>query len=161
MSSIAIYPGTFDPMTNGHLNIIERSAKVFPELIIAIAADTIKTPLFTQKERIALAQQTLKHLPNVRVQGFRGLLVEFAREQNVEVIVRGIRAIADFEYERQMASMNQHLAPEIETVFLTPDEGYAHISSTFVREISALGGDVSAFVSPEVFKALKKHRRSR
>lgn len=159
MSIIAIYPGTFDPITHGHTNIIERAAKIFDHVIVAVASDTIKKTLFSLDERVQLAQQALKHLPNIKVCAFSGLLVEFVKQQKANVIVRGVRAIADFEYERQMASMNHALIPQIETVFLTPAEHFAHISSTFVREIALLGGDVSLFVSQDVVRALIGKRK--
>jgi pantetheine-phosphate adenylyltransferase len=159
MSLIAIYPGTFDPITNGHINIIERAAKIFDQLVIGVAADTVKKTLFSFNEREQLVKQALQHISNVKVCAFQGLLIEFVKQQHAKVIVRGIRAIADFEYERQMASMNQALMPEIETVFLTPAEKYTHISSSFVREIALLGGDVSGFVDPVVVTALQMKKK--
>jgi pantetheine-phosphate adenylyltransferase len=155
----AIYPGTFDPITNGHINIIERAAKIFDQLVVGVAADTVKKTLFTFNEREQLVKQALQHISNVKVCAFQGLLIEFVKQQQAKVIVRGIRAIADFEYERQMASMNQALMPEIETVFLTPAEKYTHISSSFVREIALLGGNVSGFVAAGVVTALQSKKK--
>jgi len=159
MPITAIYPGTFDPITHGHTNIIERAAKIFDHVVVAVASDTVKKTLFSLDERVQLAQQSLKQVSNIKVYAFQGLLVEFVKQQKASVIVRGVRAIADFEYERQMASMNHALIPEIETVFLTPAEHFAHISSSFVREIGLLGGDVSHFVSKDVVKALQGKRK--
>jgi pantetheine-phosphate adenylyltransferase len=156
--NIAIYPGTFDPITNGHIDLIERAACLFDKVIVAIAANVLKTPAFTLAERVELVSQIIKNtkLPNVKVYGFDCLLAEFAKKNNARIILRGLRAVSDFEYEFQLASMNRHIAPELETVFLTPAEQFSFISSSLVREIAALGGNISEFVSPLVATALKK-----
>lgn len=154
MNNTAIYPGTFDPITNGHVDIIERAAKLFKNVIVAIAENVYKSPRFSLEQRSNLAKTVLKHLPNVEIAGFNSLLVNFAKERGATVILRGLRAVSDFEYEFQLASMNRRIAPQIETVFLTPAENYAYISSTLVREIASLGGDVSQFVHPTVAQAL-------
>ncbi len=156
MNTIAIYPGTFDPITNGHADLVDRALRHFERVIIAVAGSTGKATCFTLDERVSLARTPLAHLDNVDVMGFDGLLVTFARDQGAGVILRGLRAVSDFEYEFQLASMNRKLAPDLETMFLTPDEGYSFISSSLVREIAALGGDVRSFVHPEVQKALKE-----
>jgi pantetheine-phosphate adenylyltransferase len=153
---IAVYPGTFDPITNGHTDLVERAAKRFEQVIVAIHHNTPKMPAFGWEERIELASRVLGGQKNVLVEGFDGLLVEFARARKAGVILRGLRAVSDFEYEFQLASMNRQLAPEIETLFMTPDEHYAYVSSSLVREIAALGGDVTHFVHPEVVAALKR-----
>jgi len=153
---IAVYPGTFDPITNGHTDLIERAARRFSRVIVAVHENSGKQPALDLKERIALARSVLDGHDNVVVEGFNGLLVEFARSREAGVILRGLRAVSDFEYEFQLASMNRHLAPEIETLFMTPDEHYAYVSSSLVREIAALGGDVTPFVSGEVVAALKR-----
>jgi len=156
MSAVVLYPGTFDPITHGHLDIVQRAAKIFPKLILAVANHTAKQTLFSFEERVSLAEQSVAELTGIKVVGFSGLLVDFARAQQATVILRGLRAIADFEYERQLTSMNQELAPELETVFLTPTPRYSYISSTFVREIASLKGEVNAFVNPIVAAALKE-----
>jgi pantetheine-phosphate adenylyltransferase len=156
MDTIAIYPGTFDPITNGHADLVDRALRHFERVIIAVAGSTGKATCFTLDERVSLARTALAHLDNLDVMGFDGLLVKFARDQGAGVILRGLRAVSDFEYEFQLASMNRKLAPDVETMFLTPDEGYSFISSSLVREIAALGGDVRSFVHPEVQKALKE-----
>jgi pantetheine-phosphate adenylyltransferase len=152
----AVYPGTFDPITHGHTDLIERAAKRFGRVIVAIHHSTPKTPAFSWEERVELAQGVLADQENVIVEGFEGLLVDFVRSHQAGVILRGLRAVSDFEYEFQLASMNRHLAPEIETLFMTPDEHYAYVSSSLVREIAALGGDVSGFVHKNVVAALKQ-----
>jgi pantetheine-phosphate adenylyltransferase len=154
MNQKAIYAGTFDPMTMGHLDVVERAARIFPELIVAVAAVTGKSTLFSQKERVALVKKALADLPNVTVQPFDGLLVEYARSQGVGVLIRGLRAFSDFEYEFQMALTNRRLAPDIETLFLMPKEDHSFISSTNVKQVASLGGDVSEFVPAAVRKAL-------
>lgn len=154
MSITAVYPGTFDPITNGHFDLIERAARFYDCLVIAVADNQNKKSLFTLEQRVDLAKEVTKDLHNVKVIGFSGLLVDFVREINGHVLLRGLRAVSDFEYEFQLASMNRKLAPEIETMFMTPAEQYAFISSSLVREISRLGGDVSDFVHPIVGKAL-------
>jgi pantetheine-phosphate adenylyltransferase len=152
--TIAVYPGTFDPITNGHVDLIERAVRLFPQIIVAVAENPGKNPLFALSERITLAEQALAHVPQVRVLGFSGLLVEFVHSVQAQVILRGLRAVSDFEYEFQLASMNRRLDDRIETVFLTPAEQYAFISSSLVREIARLGGQVSDFVPPSVGTAL-------
>ena len=156
MTNTVIYPGTFDPITNGHIDIVNRAARLFDKVILAIATNLPKTPCFTLEERIGLAETVFTDLPNVSVLGFSDLLVEFAKREGANVLLRGLRAVSDFEHEFQLASMNRRLAPDIETVFLTPDEGYNYISSSLIREIAKLGGDVSPFVHPVVLTALKK-----
>jgi pantetheine-phosphate adenylyltransferase len=154
----AIYPGTFDPITNGHSDLVARAARLFDRVIVAVARDTGKQPVCGIDERVALANVALVDIPQAEVVPFSGLLMEFCRQHEAHVVIRGLRAVSDFEYEFQLASMNRRLAPEIETMFLTPAEQYAFISSTLVREIARLGGDVSEFVHPEVQRMLKsKH----
>ena len=155
MKKVAIYPGTFDPITNGHSDLIVRASKLFEKVIVAIAINPGKKPLFNLDERVELAQRALSHLDNVEVCGFEGLLIDVAMEKKVNVIIRGLRAVSDFEHEFQLASMNRKMQPEIETLFLTPAEQFTYISSSLVREIATLGGDVSDFVPPVVRSALK------
>jgi pantetheine-phosphate adenylyltransferase len=155
----AVYPGTFDPITNGHQDLVRRAARMFVRVFIAIAANPNKTPLFPLAERVDLARRVLHDLPNVEVLGYSNLTVEFAREHGVGVILRGLRAVSDFEFEFQLANMTRHLDHDIETVFLTPQEQFTFISSTLVREVALLGGDVREFVHPIVEAALKKRRR--
>jgi pantetheine-phosphate adenylyltransferase len=150
----AIYPGTFDPITNGHIDLVHRASKLFEHVIVAVAINPTKTPAFNLSERVALAKETLADLPNVEVCGFEGLLVDIAREKQAQVIIRGLRAVSDFEHEFQLAGMNRHMEPNVETMFLTPAEQFSYISSSLVREVAALGGDVSAFVAPCVAQAL-------
>jgi len=152
---IAVYPGTFDPLTRGHEDLVRRGASVFAKLVVGVADSRNKSPFFSMDERIAIAREVLGHYPNVEVAGFRGLLKDFVREQGARVIVRGLRAVSDFEYEFQMAGMNRHLLPDVETMFMTPSEQYQFISGTIVREIATLGGDVSKFVFPSVDRWLK------
>ncbi len=149
-----IYPGTFDPITKGHMDLVERAAKLFDRIVIAVAESPKKKPVFDMAERIRLAEEVTAHLDNVEVTGFRSLLADFLVEQKAHVILRGLRAVSDFEYEFQMANMNRVLAPQVESMFLTPAEQYSYISSTLVREIASLGGDVSKFVAPCVEEAL-------
>jgi pantetheine-phosphate adenylyltransferase len=156
MQRVAVYPGTFDPVTNGHTDLVSRAARVFPKVIIAIAESPHKKPLFSLEERIRLSENQLAHLDNVEVVGFSNLLVEFVQQMGASVIIRGLRAVSDFEYEFQLASMNRHLAPAVETLFLTPDEDYSFISSSLVKEIARLNGDVSEFVCEEVQQAMRK-----
>jgi len=156
MHITAVYPGTFDPITCGHYDLIERAARFYDRLIIAVADNRNKTSLFTLNERVALAQQVTQRLNNVEVISFNGLLVDFVRQVDGQVLLRGLRAVSDFEYEFQLASMNRKLAPEVGTMFMTPAEQYAFISSSLVREISALGGNVSEFVHPIVVEALSQ-----
>ncbi len=153
--AIAIYPGTFDPATHGHLDLITRAAKLFDEVIVGVAENRDKTPLFTLDERVEMLKQAADGLDNVRVIGFNNLLIDCAREYNADTILRGLRAVSDFEYEFQLAAMNRHLDPGIETTFLTPSENYAFLSSTLIKEVASLGGDVTEFVPPQVNKALK------
>jgi len=155
MSITAVYPGTFDPITSGHFDLIERAARFYDRLVIAVADNRNKNSLFSLEERVELAKLVTADLPNVEVIGFSGLLVDFVQEIGGHVLLRGLRAVSDFEYEFQLASMNRKLAPDVETMFMTPAEQYAFISSSLVREISALGGDVSEFVHPKVEEALK------
>jgi len=159
MKRIAIYPGTFDPITNGHHDLVRRAASIFDRVIVAIAANPNKTPMFPLEARVDLARRVLDDLPNVQVMGYSGLTVEFARKHNGAVIIRGLRAVSDFEFEFQLANMSRHLERDIETVFLTPQEQFTFISSTLVREIAVLGGDVRKFVHPIVEAELKKQRR--
>lgn len=154
MNITAIYPGTFDPVTNGHCDLIERASRLFDRVIVAVAANPKKVPLFSLEERVSLAQQALAALPNVEVCGFDTLLADYARSRGARVILRGLRAVSDFEFEFQMAGMNRQLAPDIETLFLTPAEKYTYISSSLVKEIATLGGDISSFVHPLVSAAL-------
>lgn len=149
-----LYPGTFDPITRGHSDLIERAARLFDHVIVGVAASPKKGPLFTLEERVALAKEATAHLPNVEVVGFNNLLTHFVKEMDANILMRGLRAVSDFEYEFQMANMNRKLAPNIESLFLTPSEKYSFISSTLVREVAALGGDVTEFVHPSVGKAL-------
>lgn len=159
MKTTAIYPGTFDPITNGHIDLVIRASKLFEQVIVAVAINPTKKPAFTLTERVELALQTLQHLPNVEVCGFEGLLVDAAREKGAQVIIRGLRAVSDFEHEFQLAGMNRHMEPNVETMFLTPAEQFSYISSSLVREVAALGGDVSAFVAPCVAEALNNQSR--
>ncbi len=159
MKMNAVYPGTFDPITNGHHDLVRRAARLFDRVIVAIAANPNKAPMFTLDERVDLARRVLHDLPNVEVMGYSTLTVEFARLHQVSVIVRGLRAVSDFEFEFQLANMSRHLERDIETVFLTPQEQFTFISSSLVREIAVLGGDVGKFVHPIVEAELKKHRR--
>lgn len=154
MQIIAIYPGTFDPITNGHIDIIARAAKLYHRVIVAVAVNSNKTPLFSLDERVALVQGVTTEFDNVNVMGFSTLLVEFAKQQGANVILRGLRAVSDFEYEFQLAGMNRRLSPDLETMFLTPAEQYEFISSTMIREIARLQGDVSSFVPALVGLAL-------
>ncbi len=154
MNTIAIYPGTFDPVTNGHTDLVQRATRLFDQVIVAVAKGGSKQPVFPLQQRVALVQEVLADIPEVKVCSFDSLLVEFMKQQGAGVILRGLRAVSDFEYEFQLAGMNRQLSPEVETVFLTPAEHYAYISSSLVREIASLGGDVSRFVHPKVVTAL-------
>ncbi|AIW20331.1 pantetheine-phosphate adenylyltransferase [Vibrio coralliilyticus] len=153
--SRVIYPGTFDPITNGHLDLIERAADMFDEVIIAVAASPSKNTMFTLEERVAFAQQVTQHLDNVSSKGFSGLMVDFAKQENANVLIRGLRTTVDFEYEFGLTNMYRRLMPGLESVFLTPAEEHAFISSTIVREVAIHGGDVTNFVPKAVAKALK------
>ena len=152
-----MYPGTFDPITNGHCDLVGRAAALFDEVVVAVAASPAKSPMFDLETRIGLAAEALVGVPGARVDGYDGLTVEYARANGLRVILRGLRAVSDFEHEFQLASMNRRLDPSIETVYLTPSGNYAHVSSTLVREIAGMGGDVSNFVPPQVVTALKEH----
>ncbi len=157
MTLSAMYPGTFDPITLGHEDFIRRVAKLYKNVVVAVAADTEKkTTMFSLEERVALAKEALSGFDNVKVKGYEGLTIDFAKANDLSIIVRGLRAVSDFEYEFQLASMNRHLSREIETVFLTPAEKYAFISSSLVREIASLDGDIDNFVSKNVKDALLK-----
>ena len=156
MHTKAIYPGTFDPVTNGHIDLVERAAKLFGQVIVGVANSPSKQPRFTLQERVDLAVAVTKHLDNVTVVGFSGLLVDFAKEYQATVLIRGLRAVSDFEYEFQLANMNRRLHPDLESVFLTPAEQNSFISSTLVKEVAFHGGDVSQFVPKLVSDALTK-----
>jgi pantetheine-phosphate adenylyltransferase len=158
---IAVYPGTFDPITNGHVDLVDRAAPLFETLIVGVAASPSKGPALPLDLRVGLAREALARHANVEVRGFDTLLAHFVRDIGAGVLLRGLRAVSDFEYEFQMASMNRHLIPEVETLFLTPAEQYGFISSSLVREISRLGGDVSGFVPAAVAVALEAQRRNR
>jgi pantetheine-phosphate adenylyltransferase len=159
MKRNAVYPGTFDPITNGHQDLVRRAASIFDRVVVAIAANPQKAPMFSLEQRVDLAARVLGDLPNVEVMGYSGLTVDFARKHKLSVVVRGLRAISDFEFEFQLANMSRHLSRDIETVFLTPQEQFTFISSTLVREIAVLGGDVHEFVHPIVAEELRKHRK--
>jgi pantetheine-phosphate adenylyltransferase len=154
----AVYPGTFDPVTNGHLDLIQRSSVLFDDVVVAILSNTDKIPLFTPQERVEMLEQVVKRLPNVSVTTFHGLLVDYAEKIQASVIVRGIRAVSDYEYELQMALMNRRLSSRVETVFLMPAEAYSYLSSRLVKEISALGGSVHGLVPDIVERRLKRKR---
>lgn len=152
---VAVYPGTFDPLTRGHEDLVRRAAKLFDKLVVAVANSPNKNPFFSLDERVQIAQEVLGHYSNVEVKGFEGLLQRFVRENQAKVIIRGLRAVSDFEYEFQMAGMNRYLLPDVETMFLTPSDQYQFISGSIVREIAFLGGDISKFVFPSVEEWLK------
>ena len=154
-----LYPGTFDPVTNGHHDLIRRAARLFDHVLVAVAADTGKQSAFTLDERVELVRKVTADIDNVEVSGFSGLTVEFAKSRDISSILRGLRAVSDFEFEFQMAAMNRHLGPEVETVFLTPAEHFTFISSSLVRQVASLGGDVSELVAPEVEAALRERYR--
>ena len=156
----AVYPGTFDPLTRGHEDLVRRASTLFDSLVLAIADSKAKRPFFTVDERVSMAKEVLADVKSLKVMGFSGLLTDFVRDQKAHVVLRGLRAVSDFEYEFQLAGMNRHLYPEMETVFLTPSEQHMFISATLVREIAALGGDVSQFVHPVVAKRLKQKAKS-
>ena len=161
MSHTAVYPGTFDPMTLGHADLARRAAKLFDRVILAVADSKAKRPFFTLDERTEMARHVLSDLPNVEVMGFSGLLMKFVQEQGARVVVRGLRAVSDFEYEFQLAGMNRGMYPDVETLFLTPGEQHMFVSATIVREISTMGGDVSRFVPAAVNDRLIRKRRER
>ncbi|MCB1773331.1 MAG: pantetheine-phosphate adenylyltransferase [Gammaproteobacteria bacterium] len=154
----AVYPGTFDPITNGHVDLVLRATRLFDRVVVGVAKDTGKNPVCALEERVELAKLALAKMPNVEIVPFEGLLVHFCKSHGAGIVIRGLRAVSDFEFEFQLASMNRRLAPEVETIFLTPAEQYAFISSTLVREIARLGGDVSEFVHPEVQRMLASKR---
>ncbi|MBX3661457.1 MAG: pantetheine-phosphate adenylyltransferase [Burkholderiales bacterium] len=155
MNNKAVYPGTFDPMTLGHEDLVRRAARLFGHVVLAVADSRTKRPMFTLAERIDIARDALKDVKNVSVEGFSGLLMDFVRKHKATVVVRGVRAVSDFDYEFQLAGMNRKLHPDVETVFMTPGEEYMFLSATLVREISVMGGDVSKFVSPVIAGRLK------
>ena len=155
---IAIYPGSFDPLTNGHVDIIERGAKIFDSIVVAILANVEKKPLFSESERVKIIQEVFKDRPNVQVETFDGLLVDYAQRKKASVIVRGLRAVSDFEYEFQMALMNRHLAPELETVFMMPAEQYTYISSRLIKEVFMLNGEIDGLVPKIVEDRLRAKR---
>lgn len=158
MTRRAIYPGTFDPITNGHTDLVRRAAGIFDKVLVAIANNPRKAPMFTLEERIELSRRVLADIPNVEVTGYDGLTVDFMRERGIRIVVRGLRAVSDFEFEFQLANMQRHLLPEMETVFLTPQEQFTFISSTMIREIAVFGGSVSEFVDPVVSEALRSKK---
>lgn len=159
MRVTAIYPGTFDPMTVGHMDVAKRASSMFDDVIVAVAGSTSKNPFFSLDERVSMATEILADLDNVTVQSFDGLLVEYAAQANSKVIVRGLRAISDFEYEVQIAGVNRHLSPDIETVFIAASQQYTFLSSSIVREIAKLHGDVTEFVHPLVIDAFARHHK--
>ena len=156
MTIRAVYPGTFDPITNGHEDLIQRASRLFGEVVVGVAHSQAKRPFFSLDERVAIAREVLSPYKNVTVRGFGGLLSEFLREQDATVILRGLRAVSDFEYEFQLAGMNRRLAPGVETLFLTPSDKYLFLSATIVREIAVLGGDISAFVHPVTAQRMRE-----
>jgi pantetheine-phosphate adenylyltransferase len=157
---LCIYPGTFDPVTYGHLDVLERAAKLFEHVTVAVAVSSTKNALFTADQRVELVRANLGHLPNVDVLSFEGLLVEFARQHKAHAIIRGLRALSDFEFEFNMALMNRHLEPNVETLFVMPKEAYSYTSSSLVKQIAKLGGDVGKFVPPNVAEAMQKRYRT-
>jgi len=156
----AVYPGTFDPLTRGHEDLVRRASTLFDTLVLAVAESTAKRTFFTLEERVAMAKEVLGDVKNLEIVGFRGLLTKFVRQHGSRVVLRGLRAVSDFEYEFQLAGMNRSLDPDFETIFLTPSEQHMFISATLVREIAALGGDVSKFVHPLVEKRLKENAKN-
>jgi pantetheine-phosphate adenylyltransferase len=158
---ISIYPGSFDPLTSGHVDIIERGSKIFDSIIVAILANAEKVPLFTENERIAIIRDVFKDYKNVQAETFNGLLVDYAQEKQATVLVRGLRAVSDFEYEFQMALMNRHLAPGLETVFMMPDEKYTFVSSRLIKEVFMLGGEVAGLVPPVVEQKLRAKQKKK
>ena len=156
---LCIYPGTFDPVTYGHLDVLERAAKLFDHVTVAVAVSSTKNALFNPEQRVELVRTNVSHLPNVDVLSFEGLLVEFARAHQAQAIIRGLRALSDFEFEFNMALMNRHLEPNVETLFVMPKEAYSYTSSSLVKQIAKLGGDVGKFVPPNVAEAMRKRYR--
>ncbi|MDE0251250.1 MAG: pantetheine-phosphate adenylyltransferase [Gammaproteobacteria bacterium] len=162
MALVAVYPGTFDPITNGHSDLVRRACGIFDRVVVGVATGgDVKLPFFDLAKRVELARKALVSIPNAEVHGFDGLLVDFARQQGAKAILRGLRAVSDFEFEFQLASMNRRLDAEFETIFLTPSEEHTFISSSLVREIASLGGDISGFVSPDVVQALQDRAADR
>ena len=162
MALVAVYPGTFDPITNGHSDLVRRACGIFDRVVVGVATGgDVKLPFFDLAKRVELARKALVSIPNAEVHGFDGLLVDFARQQDAKAILRGLRAVSDFEFEFQLASMNRRLDSEFETIFLTPSEEHTFISSSLVREIASLGGDISGFVSPDVVQALQDRTADR
>ena len=157
---IAVYPGSFDPLTNGHVDIISRGARLFDRIVVAILVNAEKHPLFSVEERVAILREAFAHEPKVEVDTFQGLLVDYVTRRDASVIVRGLRAVSDFEYEMQMALMNRHLRPGVETVFMMPAEQYTYVSSRLVKEVAALGGSVSGLVPPNVESRLESRRKA-
>jgi len=160
MANAAIYPGSFDPVTNGHIDLIKRASRIFENVIVAVADNSRKSPLFTIEERMDMVRQAVAGMKNITVESFDGLMVDYARRKKINVIIRGLRMISDFEYEFQMALTNRRLADTIETVFLMPSENYSYVSSTLLKEAASLGGDISAFVPDTVQKRLKERLQS-
>ena len=158
---VAVYPGSFDPVTLGHIDIIQRTAKMFDKVVIGVLRNRSKSPLFTAEERVELLKQVTADIPNVEVQSFQGLLIDFVRQNHANVIVRGLRAITDFEYELQMAQTNRIMSPDLDTLFLTTSLEYAYLSSTTVKEVAAFGGDISAFVPPYVEEKIRERMHER
>ncbi len=158
---LAIYPGSFDPLTSGHVDIIQRGVRLFDRIVVAVLVNPAKAPLFTPEERVETAREVFADEPRVEVDTFDGLLVDYARGKGASAVVRGLRAVSDFEFELQMALMNRHLSPEIETVFMMPAEAYTYVSSRLVKEVFALGGDIGAFVPPAVARRLREKRGSK
>lgn len=156
LTHTVVYPGTFDPVTNGHIDLVQRAAKLFERVVVAVATSEKKAPLFSLEERVSLLQESLRQVPAAEVVPFQGLLIDFVTAQQSHCVLRGLRAVADFEYEFQLANMNRAMNPEFESVFLTPSAELSYISSSLVREIASLGGDVSGFVTPNVAQALKQ-----
>ena len=156
LTHTVVYPGTFDPVTNGHIDLVERAAKLFERVVVAVATSEKKAPLFSLEERVSLLQESLRQVPAAEVVPFQGLLIDFVTAQQSHCVLRGLRAVADFEYEFQLANMNRAMNPEFESVFLTPSAELSYISSSLVREIASLGGDVNGFVTPNVAQALKQ-----
>ncbi len=150
MTKTIVYPGTFDPLTKGHEDLVRRASKIFDQVLVAVASGGGKVPFFTIQDRVELAREVLAPLQNVKVESFEGLLIDFLRDRETNIVLRGLRAVSDFEYEFQLAGMNRDLYPDVETIFLTPNQKYMFISATMVREIANLGGDISKFVSPSV-----------
>ena len=159
--SVAVYPGSFDPVTLGHFDIIERSAKIMDKVIVGVLNNSSKTPLFSVEERVNMLKSITKDIPNVEVMSFGGLLVDFVREQNANVIVRGLRAVTDFEYELQLSQTNHVIAPEVDTIFLTTNLKYSYLSSSIVKEIASYNGDISAFLHPEIAEKVREKMAAR